>query len=154
MPKAKAAKTGKASGQAKKIKTTRQIELAAASNGAGRPEVKELAGVRVPKELRGIAASAQRLMENPLVADVVTAGIIAAAAALAETQAAKGAARAVGNEAQNAKRSANAARTVAKAAAIAMGKKLFDEVKASGALDGRRGRKKSGDGGEGGLGTI
>ena len=121
-----------------KTKTAAQTKKSApARKSAARPErkVKEIAGVKVPKDLREVAATAQKIMENPLVRDIVTAGVLAAMAAFAEAQQKKApgavgdAAEAAGRVSVRAKRTA---KVVASAAAGAMGKRIMAEVKTRG----------------------
>jgi hypothetical protein len=100
-----------------------------------RSKLKEIAGVKVPKDLREVAAAAQKLAENPLVRDVVTAGVMAAMAALAEAQqeakerkALGGTGGEGGTEASN----KSTAKVLAAAAAGAISKRLLSEAKARG----------------------
>lgn len=100
-------------------------------------KVKQIAGVKVPKDLRDVAAAAQKLMENPLVREIVSAGVLAAMAAFAEAQQkAKARPGAVGDAAEEIGRNSaglkRTAKVVAAAAAGAMGKRLMDEVKSRG----------------------
>jgi hypothetical protein len=124
---------------AKKTSTARKTTAAGvqAGNGGRSEKVKQIAGVKVPKDLREVAAAAQRLMENPIVRDVVAAGALAAMAAFAEAQQRRQARTGmVGDAAEEAGRNAQGlkktAKVVAGAAAGAMGKKLMEEVKARG----------------------
>ena len=128
----------KTSAPAKKAGTARKSTQAAKSSGAAGSERKttEIAGVKVPKDLREVAAAAQKLMENPLVRDVVAAGVLAAMAAFAESQQKAKAVQATGDAAEEAGRNSRAlkstAKVVAGAAAGAMGKRLMEEVKTRG----------------------
>jgi hypothetical protein len=92
-----------------------------------------LAGVPLPAELREIAAAANQFVKHPLVSHVVSAGVLAAIAALAENESVRRAARSAGDEAEDvaegAARQVNRAKIAVKAAAGAMGKRLLDEVK-------------------------
>jgi hypothetical protein len=125
----------KTAGTARKSAPARKPSRPAAAERTEPRKVKEIAGVKVPKDLREVAAAAQKLMENPLVRDVVTAGVLAAMAAFAESQQKKNPG-AVGDAAEAAGRNSKGlkatAKVVAGAAAGAMGKKLMDEVKARG----------------------
>lgn len=131
MPKTKTAAPAKKPAPARKT---------AARQAAPKPErkVKEIAGVKVPKDLREVAAAAQKMMENPLVRDIVSAGVLAAMAAFAEAQQKKssrpGAVGGAGAEelGRNADGLKKTAKVVAGAAAGAMGKRLMDEVKTRG----------------------
>ena len=111
------------------------------SASSAKPERKsrEIAGVKVPKDLREVAAAAQKLMENPLVREVVTAGVMAAMAAFAEAQQEskeKKAQRAAGGgdtPSEDLKATAKStAKVIASAAAGAMGKRIVSEVKTRG----------------------
>ena len=101
-----------------------------------------LAGVKLPAELKEIAAAANQLMRQPVVSEVISAGVLAAVAALAENESVRRAARSAGEEAEDAAdeaaRTASRAKVAVKAAAGAMGKRILDEVK------GAAGTKKSG----------
>lgn len=92
-----------------------------------------LAGVQLPDELREVAGAATQLMRHPLVSNLVTAGVLAAVAALAEDENVRRAARSAGEEAEDmgdeAVRTASRAKVAVKAAAGAMGQRLLDEVK-------------------------
>lgn len=94
-----------------------------------------LAGVALPQNLREVAATAQQLVRHPVVADIISAGVLAAVAALAENESVRRAARNVGDEAEDAAdeaaRTASRAKVAVKAAAGAMGKRLLDEVKST-----------------------
>lgn len=94
-----------------------------------------LAGVHLPAELREIAATATELMRHPFVSNLVSAGVLAAVAALAENESVRRAARDVGDEAgdaaEDAARTASRAKVAVKAAAGAMGQRLLDEVKSA-----------------------
>lgn len=79
---------------------------------AGDKLPKEIAGVKIPKELRSPAARAKRLMEDhPVISEAVAAGMLAAAAALMDDK------------------SGRKAKTVVKAAAAAVGGRLMAEAK-------------------------
>lgn len=102
-------------------------------------KVKEIAGVKVPKDLREVAAAAQKLMENPLVRDIVSAGVMAAMAALAEAQqesrelkAQRAAGGPVGEEAERKAKNRSTAKVIATAAAGAISKRIVSEVKTRG----------------------
>jgi hypothetical protein len=94
-----------------------------------------LAGVPLPQNLREVAATAQQLVRHPVVSDIISAGVLAAIAALAENESVRRAARNVGDEAEDAvdeaARTASRAKVAVKAAAGAMGKRLIDEVKST-----------------------
>jgi hypothetical protein len=94
-----------------------------------------LAGVPLPENLREVAATAQQLVRHPVVSDIISAGVLAAIAALAENESVRRAARSAGEEAEDAAgeaaRTASRAKVAVKAAAGAMGKRLLDEVKSS-----------------------
>lgn len=99
---------------------------------------KKIAGVKIPKELRKAANGAvSTLVAHPALGEIVASGLIAAAAALSESDALKKRAKAVGKEAEAAgdelAREASHAKMLMKAAAGAMGKALLDEIKVSGA---------------------
>ena len=124
---------------AKKSAPARRTGQARSGTAERQPErkVKEIAGVKVPKDLREVAAAAQKLMENPLVRDIVSAGVLAAMAAFAEAQRKQPPrAGAVGDAAEEIGRNSaglkKTAKVVAGAAAGAMGKRLMDEVKTRG----------------------
>jgi len=133
MAKTKTATPARKTAPARKASTAKRP---AAGNGEER-KVKQIAGVKVPKDLREVAAAAQKLMENPLVRDIVSAGVLAAMAAFVEAQqkskprpgAVGDAAEEVGRNSTGLKRTA---KVVAGAAAGAMGKRLMDEVKSRG----------------------
>lgn len=133
MPKTKTATPPKKTAPARKTAAKRP-----ASAPKSERKVKEIAGVKVPKDLREVAAAAQKLMENPLVRDIVSAGVLAAMAAFAEAQQKKSSRQgAVGGAAaeelgRNAAGLKKTAKVVAGAAAGAMGKRLMDEVKTRG----------------------
>ncbi len=117
-------------------------------HGGGEAHPTHLAGVPLPAELREMAATAQQLVKHPIVRDVITAGVLAAVAALAENETVRRAARDAGDGAEDAAegaaRQASRAKVAAKAAAGAMGKRLLDEVKdATGMKKG--GKRKAGD---------
>ena len=63
---------------------------------------KRIAGVKIPKRLRKSGAPLYALLQNPLVADLVAVGLIAAADALTKTQAAKAAGKAAKHGAKDA----------------------------------------------------
>lgn len=90
---------------------------------------KSVGGVAIPKKWR---TAAEKLAENPVVLDVVAAGLLAAAAALTAPRETAVAASAAGDEAgkaaAKAARKASRAKVMVKAAAGAMGKALVDEV--------------------------
>ena len=104
-----------------------------------------LAGVALPPNLREVAATAQQLVRHPVVSDIISAGVLAAVAALAENESVRRAARSAGEEAEDATdevaRTASRAKVAVKAAAGAMGKRLLDEVKGAGAPKKRRARE-------------
>lgn len=83
----------------------------------------EIGGVKVPKELRAFAAQAQRIAEHPIVADIVAAGLVAAAASLVKDDAGP-------DDAAAAKGSA---KTAVKAAAGAMGREVMKNLKGAAA---------------------
>lgn len=102
-------------------------------------KLKEIAGVKVPKDMRELAAAAQKLAENPLVREVVTAGIMAAMAAMAEAQqesrerkAQRAAGGPVGAEGERKAGAKSTAKVIAAAAAGAMSKRIVSEVKTRG----------------------
>lgn len=108
-----------------------------------------LAGVALPQNLREIAAAANQIVKHPVISDVITAGILAAIAALAENESVRRAARNVEDEAEGAAheaaRTASRAKVAAKAAVGAMGKRLLDEVKeAAGVKKARSGKNGKG----------
>lgn len=63
---------------------------------------KQVAGVKVPKNLRKTVETASGWLDHPVVADVVAAALMAAAASLSQTKPARKAANAVGDEAGDA----------------------------------------------------
>ena len=63
---------------------------------------KRIAGVKIPKKLRKSGAPLYALLQNPLVADLVAVGLIAAADALTKTQTAKAAGKAAKQGAKDA----------------------------------------------------
>lgn len=102
-------------------------------------KLKEIAGVKVPKDMRELAAAAQKLAENPLVREVVTAGLMAAMAAFSEAQQQgreRKAQRAAGipgsEEADREAAAKSTAKIIASAAAGAMSQRLVSEVKTRG----------------------
>jgi hypothetical protein len=107
-----------------------------------------LAGVPLPQNLREVAAAANQLMRHPVVSDVISAGVLAAIAALAENESVRRAARHAGDEAEEAAdeaaRKVGRAKVAVKAAAGAMGKRLLDEVKGADApkKNGKRAKAK------------
>lgn len=116
-------------------------QAAAKRPPAAKPQrkVKEIAGVKVPKDLREVAAAAQKLMENPLVRDIVSAGVMAAMAALAEAQqegrelkAQRAAGGPAGEAAERKAKNRSTAKVIATAAAGAMSKRIVSEVKTRG----------------------
>lgn len=86
----------------------------------GKP-AKKIAGVKVPKDLRAKLQPVIKAAENPIVQDLLAAGIAAASAAIANSKAVRAAsARAMGDAediadatARSAKRSGNAAKAIA-----------------------------------------
>ena len=93
-----------------------------------------VAGIKLPPELREIAAAANQLVRHPVVAEVISAGVLAAVAALAAEnenvrRAAADARDDVEDAADDAARTADRAKVAVKAAAGAMGKRIIDEVK-------------------------
>lgn len=82
----------------------------------------EVGGVKVPKELRAFAAQAQRIAEHPIVADIVAAGLVAAAASLVK--------EGDGGDGGSGKGSA---KTAVKAAAGAMGREVMKNLKGAAA---------------------
>ncbi len=108
----------------------------AEEQGKPKRKLKEIAGVKVPKDLREVAAAAQKLAENPLVREIVTAGVMAAMAALSEAQQEAKERRAVGPEegAEGEQKAKNrsTAKVVAAAAAGAISKRLISEAKSRG----------------------
>jgi len=100
-----------------------------------RSKLKEIAGVKVPKDLREVAAAAQKLAENPLVRDIVTAGVMAAMAALAEAQQEAKERKALagtGGDLDTQASNKSTAKVIAAAAAGAISKRLISEAKARG----------------------
>jgi hypothetical protein len=96
---------------------------------------KRIGGVKVPKELRKAGGGAARLLDHPIVGELVTAALMAAAVALSENKEAR---HAVGEGASDAARktarSASKAKLVLKAAAGAVGKGILDEIKSGGGV--------------------
>jgi hypothetical protein len=100
-----------------------------------RSKLKEIAGVKVPKDLREVAAAAQKLAENPLVRDIVTAGVMAAMAALTEAQQEAKERKALagtGGDLDTQASNRSTAKVVAAAAAGAISKRLISEAKTRG----------------------
>lgn len=85
---------------------------------------KTIAGVKIPKEIRKAGV---KLAGHPVISDIVAAGLLAAAAALTESDGAGKAARAAGDAAKRTSRTGN----VVKAAAGAMGRAILDEIQGS-----------------------
>jgi hypothetical protein len=106
-----------------------------------------LAGVPLPADLREIAAVANQLVKNPVVRDVITAGVFAAIAALAENETVRRTARNAGEDAEDAAegavRRASRAKVALKAAAGAMGKRLLDDMKAGSGKSGKKAGKSA-----------
>ena len=69
---------------------------------------KRIGGVKIPKRLRKSGAPLYALLQNPLVADLVAVGLIAAADALTKTQTAKAAGKAAKDGAKDAAESTGA----------------------------------------------
>jgi hypothetical protein len=63
---------------------------------------KRIAGVKIPKKLRKSGAPLYALLQNPLIADLVAVGLIAAADALSGTKTAKAAGKAAKHGAKDA----------------------------------------------------
>ena len=63
---------------------------------------KHIAGVKIPKKLRKRGGKAYALLQNPLVADIVAAGLIAAANAMAKSKPVKKAGKAAKHAAKDA----------------------------------------------------
>ena len=63
---------------------------------------KRIAGVKIPKKLRKSGAPLYALLRNPLVADLVAVGLIAAADALSKSEKAKAAGKAAKSGAKEA----------------------------------------------------
>jgi len=63
---------------------------------------KRIAGVKIPKKLRKSGAPLYALLQNPLVADLVAVGLIAAADALSKSEKAKAAGKAAESGAKDA----------------------------------------------------
>ena len=63
---------------------------------------KRIAGVKIPKKLRKSGAPLYALLRNPLVADLVAVGLIAAADALSKSEKAKAAGKAAKSGAKDA----------------------------------------------------
>jgi hypothetical protein len=105
---------------------------------------KSIAGVKIPKELRKAGASVGELIRHPIVADVVTAGLVAAAGALAENKkvrrAAAHAPEAAGDAAEAGADKAREVKNLIKAAGGAMWASLLEEMGEAGCTNGA-GRK-------------
>jgi hypothetical protein len=81
---------------------------------------KRIAGVKIPKKLRKSGAPLYALLQNPLVADLVAVGLIAAADALTKSQKAKAAGKAAKEGAKDAaEATGSGAATVAGVLALA-----------------------------------
>ncbi len=131
MAKSPKAAPARKSGGAKRSNTAGETRAAEPK----RSKLKEIAGVKVPKDLREVAAAAQKLAENPLVRDIVTAGVMAAMAALTEAQQeAKERKALAGTGGDVATRASNrsTAKVIAAAAAGAISKRLISEAKTRG----------------------
>ena len=63
---------------------------------------KHIAGVKIPKKLRKRGGKAYALLQNPLVADIVAAGLLAAADAMATSKPVKKAGKAAKHAAKDA----------------------------------------------------
>lgn len=82
---------------------------------------KTIAGVKVPKDLRSKLQPVIKAAENPIVQDIIAAGIAAASAAIANSKAVRAAAARAADDAEDiadaagrsAKRSGSAAKTIA-----------------------------------------
>ena len=122
-------------GRAASARKSNEVREAAPAAQGKRSKLKEIAGVKVPKDLREVAAAAQKLAENPLVRDIVTAGVMAAMAALAEAQQEnkeRQGVRSGDQEGQQAAKNRSTAKVVAAAAAGAISKRLISEAKTRG----------------------
>ncbi len=103
---------------------------------------KKIAGVKVPKELRDKLRPVMKAAENPIVADLIAAGIAAASAAIANSRTVRAAARQAGDDmedvadaaAKGARRSGNAA----KAIAIDFARHFIDAYEAGSSGGGKR----------------
>lgn len=92
---------------------------------------KEIAGVKVPKELRKAGGAAARLIDSPLAGELMAAAFVAAAAALSQNDKARSGAAAASDAAgEDIRRETNRVKLAMKAAAGAIGKGLLDEFKA------------------------
>lgn len=115
---------------------------------------KQIAGVKIPKELRKLGGQAKRAAEHPVIGEMVVAALLAAAAALSETKPGKAAKRAAGEEAGGAARAtakgADRAKAALKAAAGAVGSRILAEMKDAAANPGRSGSGRKGS--KGGAG--
>jgi hypothetical protein len=99
------------------------------------PARKRERGAKAPRDARSIGAAALQLaQDHPIIGDIVVAGLLAAAAALAEDKKVKGVLDAmVGNAGGEAAQGGGgsdkgAVKTALKAAAGAIGKSLLDEI--------------------------
>ena len=131
MAKSPRAASTRKSGAAKKTSAGQEARPAERK----RSKLKEIAGVKVPKDLREVAAAAQKLAENPLVRDVVTAGVMAAMAALAEAQQEAKERKALsgtGGDLDARASNKSTAKVIAAAAAGAISKRLISEAKTRG----------------------
>lgn len=131
-----------------KKKKDKQKAARNGARGGGESNPTHLAGVRLPNELREIAAAANQFVKHPIVADVISAGVLAAIAALAENESVRRAARNAGDEAEDvadgAARTASRAKVAVKAAAGAMGKRVLDEVNAAAGKKSGKGKAAKG----------
>lgn len=81
---------------------------------------KRIAGVKIPKKLRKSGAPLYALLQNPLVADLVAVGLVAAADAMTKTQTAEAAGKAAKHGAEDAaEATGSGAQTIAGVLALA-----------------------------------
>ena len=131
MAKSPKAAPARKSGGPKKSSTPAEVRSAEPK----RSKLKEIAGVKVPKDFREVAAAAQKLAENPLVRDIVTAGVMAAMAALTEAQQEAKERKALagtGGDLDTQASNKSTAKVIAAAAAGAISKRLISEAKTRG----------------------
>ncbi len=106
---------------------------------------KQIAGVRVPKELRRPAETLLGLASHPIVSDTIAAALVAGSAALAERKSRADVGKAAGiGAAAAAVKASNGANRVAIALAVAAAQLLVAELTHSRSSKAKRKKAKSG----------
>lgn len=98
------------------------------SGKKGNPIPKEIAGIKVPKELRKAGRKAVELVQDPVVSEVVAAALLSAAAALRAGTGDKGQAAPAAKAAQVAKREASAVGDAVKQIAADFARRTIEGV--------------------------